>query len=156
MAMGGSMNSMQLNGGMRQPNFGIANPVKSESGFTTKVIHNYFFHIRFKYLNSPLGWKVHEVYKRYGDSEMGLSFDQAIGYLKEGGVNISLQQMRATVEALSGEGVLYTTIDEMHYKSTDWEVLETGVIFVAIWLVLVLDSFTMNFVASSTTELDIK
>ncbi len=35
------------------------------------------------------------------------------------GVNITMGQLRAEVDYLSGEGQLYTTVDELHYKPTE-------------------------------------
>jgi Replication protein A C terminal len=64
--------------------------------------------------------KVLEVYKKYSaDFGAGLSFDEVLGYLKQSGSNTSLNELKKIVDSLSNEGIIYATIDDSHYKSTD-------------------------------------
>jgi len=59
------------------------------------------------------------VYRRHGDSETGLSTHDALRILSSNGKKINSMELQRIVETLSAEGVLYTTIDDLHYKSTD-------------------------------------
>lgn len=95
--MGGSVFNAGM-GGMRQPNFG-----------QTSISNQ----------DMDVGRKVLEVYKMHSDSETGLSFQDALHILNQQGSSLSLNDLRKFVDNLSSEGQLYTTIDEMHYKSTD-------------------------------------
>jgi hypothetical protein len=85
--------------GMNQPNFGQS------------AVGN---------MDASMGNKVLEVYKSHSESETGLSFNDALRLLNAGGQNnMSMNDLRKIVDGYSNEGILYTTIDDMHYKSTD-------------------------------------
>lgn len=60
--------------------------------------------------------KVIAIFQSGGDSESGVSVQAATEQLAPEG--ITEQQIRAAIEFLSGEGHLYSTVDENHYKST--------------------------------------
>ena len=53
---------------------------------------------------------------RYGTSDEGCTIGQVAQATAASG--ISAEQVRAAVEYLAGEGHLYSTIDDEHYKST--------------------------------------
>jgi hypothetical protein len=59
--------------------------------------------------------KVLDVIRKYGESHIGLSIVDTHARLGQG----SLQSVRDAVLHLAGEGVIYSTLDEEHYKSTD-------------------------------------
>lgn len=61
--------------------------------------------------------KILEVFKSKGQGPSGLSINDAMRYLEQDG--ISFDTVRQALEFFTNEGVLYTTIDEDHYKSTE-------------------------------------
>ena len=63
--------------------------------------------------------KILQVYRTTGDYSMGPNFQQVLHALNQLNVTITMQQLKHEVDYLSGEGQLYTTIDEEHYKLTE-------------------------------------
>lgn len=53
-------------------------------------------------------------------SETGLSYQDAHRGLQSSYSAVSFADVRRMVEELSNEGLLYSTIDDDHYKSTDY------------------------------------
>jgi hypothetical protein len=55
----------------------------------------------------------------YGVNEEGLSLDTVMQYAQREGIKIGQIELRNLVEGLSAEGILYTTIDDLHHATTE-------------------------------------
>lgn len=67
---------------------------------------------------SDLRESILRAYQSVGDPDIGPDFNQVMVALANTGNHISMHQLKQEVEYLCGEGQLYTTIDEFHYKPT--------------------------------------
>lgn len=50
---------------------------------------------------------------------IGPGYDEVLRALNSSGTPLTMAQLKQEVEYLSGEGQLYTTSDDMHYRPTD-------------------------------------
>lgn len=60
------------------------------------------------------------VYRNVGENSSGPSLNDVLNSLNMTGTQISMSELRKAVDYMSNEGLLYTTIDENHYKPTEY------------------------------------
>lgn len=60
-----------------------------------------------------------EVFQEHSShDEVGLALQSAFHYLRQKNPNATMEKVRETVQRMSEEGLVYTTIDEEHFKCT--------------------------------------
>lgn len=60
-----------------------------------------------------------EVFQEHSNhDEVGLALPSAFNYLRQKNPSATMDKVRETVQRMSEEGLVYTTIDEEHFKCT--------------------------------------
>ena len=109
-SLASKQNTVQMSGqGVGQPSLGIQSQggnfgMSSSSSSSSST--------------NPLADRIHKIFQQEGMySDEGLHVQYVFEKVKNEG--ITFQQVKQAVDFLGGEGLVYTTIDENHFKSTE-------------------------------------